>query len=182
MKHLGWGVVRGSTSRRAVQAMMQLLREDKRHICITPDGPRGPRRTMAAGAVYLASRLGLPVVCMGYGYDRPWRAKSWDRFAFPRPFSRGRAVFGPPLRVPPDLGKTEIESYRLYFERLMNWLTDEAERWATERQSRPGEAVMAQRYTPHCMDRPPAPSAPPMPPDLAAEWDLLTKGRPAAAA
>ena len=43
------------------------------HLTITPDGPRGPRRQLAPGAIYLASKLGLPLVVMGYGYDRPWR-------------------------------------------------------------------------------------------------------------
>jgi lysophospholipid acyltransferase (LPLAT)-like uncharacterized protein len=174
MQHLGWTVVRGSTSRRAVPALMRLLREDRRHLCITPDGPRGPRRTMAPGPIFLASRLGLPVVCMGFGYDRPWRVKSWDRFAIPRPFTRGRAVFAPPLRVPADLDREGMERYRLWFEQLLNWVTDEAERWATSGRRREGEAVMKRRYVPDCMHRPPAPSAPPLPAELAAGWEAMT--------
>jgi lysophospholipid acyltransferase (LPLAT)-like uncharacterized protein len=91
MRHLGWSVARGSSSRGGAAALLRLLRDDTSHLNLTPDGPLGPRRRMAAGAVYLASRLGLPVVCVGYGYDRPWRGRGWDRFAVPRPFSRGRA-------------------------------------------------------------------------------------------
>ncbi len=50
------------------------------HLTITPDGPRGPRRQLAPGCVYLASKLGLPLVAMGFGYDRPWRVRSaWDQ-------------------------------------------------------------------------------------------------------
>jgi lysophospholipid acyltransferase (LPLAT)-like uncharacterized protein len=174
MRHLGWGVARGSTTRGAAAALMRLLREDRRHINLTPDGPRGPRRTMASGAMFLASRLGLPIVCVGYGYARPWRAKSWDRFAIPRPFSLGRAVFGPPLTIPPNLGRADLERYRLWFEQLLNWLTDEAERWAADGRNRPGEGVMVPRYTPLVMERPPLPSAPPLPPDLKAAWDRLS--------
>ena len=55
------------------------------NLTITPDGPRGPRRQLAQGPVYLASKLGMPIVAMGFGYDRPWRFNSWDRFAIPRP-------------------------------------------------------------------------------------------------
>ncbi|MEZ6087245.1 MAG: hypothetical protein R3C05_04300 [Pirellulaceae bacterium] len=40
---------------------------------MTPDGPRGPRRELATGCIYLASRLQLPIVPLGLGYDRPWR-------------------------------------------------------------------------------------------------------------
>ena len=40
---------------------------------------------MQPGLVYLASRLGLPIVPVGFGLERPYRANSWDRFAVPRP-------------------------------------------------------------------------------------------------
>jgi lysophospholipid acyltransferase (LPLAT)-like uncharacterized protein len=176
MRHLGWSVIRGSSSRGGTAALLRLLRDDSRHLNLTPDGPQGPRRTMAAGPMYLASRLGLPVVCVGYGYDRPWRCrKSWDAFAVPRPFSRGRAVFGPPLRVPPDLGRSDLERYRDWFERLLNWLTEEAETWATGGERRAGEAVMLPRYAPHAFDRPPEPTAPPLPTGLAAEWEAISR-------
>ncbi len=174
MRHLGWSVVRGSTSCGGTGALLRLLRDDGRHINLTPDGPQGPRRRMAAGAVYLASRLELPVVCAGYGYDRPWRAKSWDRFALPRPFSRGRAVFGPPCRVPAGLGRADLEPYRRWFEKLLNWLTDDAEAWAGDGCRRAGEAVMTPRHAPHAPDGPPVPTAPPLPAGLATEWDALT--------
>src|SRR5262245_32647595 len=181
MRALGWNVVHGSSTRGGTAAVMRLLRDDTRHISISPDGPRGPRRTMAAGAVFLASRLGLPIVCVGYGYDRPWRMKSWDRFAVPRPFTRGRAMFGPPLSVPPGADREELERYRLWFEGLLSWLTEEAERWATEGGRRPGEV----RHLPHRAARsvrvPLAPSAPPMPTQLADAWAALTTRKPAAA-
>jgi|SRR5579883_234227 len=174
MKHFGWSITTGSTNRGGTGALLRLLREDTRHISITPDGPRGPRRTMALGPIFLASRLGVPVVCIGCGYDRPWRARSWDRFAVPRPFSRGRAVFAPPVRVPAEADRDELEQYRQWFENLLTWATDEAERWATEGRSRPGEAVMQPRYTPSIHYAPPAPSAPPLPDHLAAQWKALT--------
>lgn len=175
MRHLGWSVARGSTTHGARGALRQLLRIDRRHINLTPDGPKGPRREMALGAMFLASRMGRPVVCIGYGYDRPWRARSWDRFAVPRPFTRGRAVFGPPLYVPSGVDRKGLELYRLWFEKLMNWLTEEAVRWAESGRRRVGEVVMSPNYTPDQMNRPAEPSAPPMPAELAAEWDALPK-------
>lgn len=130
-RHLGFSCVRGSTNRGGVAALRELVRQGRNmNLVITPDGPRGPRRVMAQGAVYLASRLQLPLVAMGFGYDRPWRARSWDRFAIPRPFSRGRAVVGPPLSIPADLDRNGIEHYRQQTERLLNRLTLEAEQWA----------------------------------------------------
>lgn len=129
--HLGFEFVRGSSNRGGVAALRELLRKSRQmHLTITPDGPRGPRRRLAPGAVYLASRLGLPLVLMGFGYDRPWRFNSWDRFALPRPGSRARTVVTPEIFVPPDLDRDGLEHYRGRIEDLLNWLTAEAEAWA----------------------------------------------------
>jgi len=129
--HLGFEFVRGSTNRGGVAAIRELLRRSRRmHLTITPDGPRGPRRRLAPGAIFLASKLGLPIVAMGFGYDRPWRARSWDRFAVPRPFSRARAVPSGEIHVPPDLDRAGLEHWRQSVEDLLNRLTDEAEAWA----------------------------------------------------
>ena len=103
--HLGFDFVRGSTNRGGVSALRELLAKSRRmHLTITPDGPRGPRRVMAPGPIYLASKLGLPLVLMGYAYDRPWRLPSWDRFAIPRPCSRARAIATGEIFVPPGPG------------------------------------------------------------------------------
>jgi lysophospholipid acyltransferase (LPLAT)-like uncharacterized protein len=129
--HMGFDVVRGSTYRGSVAAVRSLVRESRhKHLTLTPDGPRGPRRVLAQGPIYLASRLGLPLIAMGLGYDRPWRMDSWDRFAVPRPYSRARAVVSPYVQVPPDLDRDGIEHYRQRVEQLLNRLTLEAEAWA----------------------------------------------------
>jgi hypothetical protein len=129
--HMGFEFVRGSSNRGGVGALRQLLRRSGRmNLTITPDGPRGPRRKLAQGPVYLASKLGLPLVVMGFGYDRPWRLRTWDHHAIPRPFSRARAVVSPAISVPSDLDRVELEQYRLQTERLLNRLTSEAEAWA----------------------------------------------------
>ena len=103
-----------SSRRGGVGAVRQLLRRGGRlHLTITPDGPRGPRRRLAPGTVYLASRLGMPLVLVGMGYDRPWRMGSWDRFALPRPYCRARAIVSPQVRVPADfIGKASSSSAR----------------------------------------------------------------------
>ncbi len=108
-------------------------------LILTPDGPRGPRRRLAEGSIFLASRLQMPIVCMGFGFDRPWRQKSWDHFAIPRPFSRARAVIGPFLEIPADLDRGGIETYRLEVERILDQVTVEAERWASSGRRKAGE-------------------------------------------
>jgi lysophospholipid acyltransferase (LPLAT)-like uncharacterized protein len=129
--HMGFEFVRGSSYRGGVTALRELVRKSQNmNLTITPDGPRGPRRELAPGPVYLASKLGLPIVAMGFGYDRPWRLATWDRHAIPRPFSRARAVVSPKIHVPADLDRSGLEHYRIEVERLLNRLTLEAEAWA----------------------------------------------------
>ncbi|TWT36069.1 hypothetical protein KOR34_09680 [Posidoniimonas corsicana] len=132
--------VRGSTYRGATGALRQLAAHSKdHHLTITPDGPRGPRRRLAQGPVYLASKLRMPIVCLGIGYDRPWRLRSWDRFAVPRPFSRARAVVSGAIRVPAELDREGIESWRVQIEQRLNNATHDAEQWAESGANRPGE-------------------------------------------
>ncbi|MDZ4657015.1 MAG: lysophospholipid acyltransferase family protein [Bythopirellula sp.] len=140
--HMGFDCVRGSTTRGATAAMMEMRRLGKQsHIAITPDGPQGPRREMAQGAIYLASKSGMPIVPMGFGMSFPKRAKSWDQFAMPRPFSRIRCVLGAPITVAPDLSREGLEDSRLHVQRMMNELTLEAELWAEKGGTRAGDSA-----------------------------------------
>jgi lysophospholipid acyltransferase (LPLAT)-like uncharacterized protein len=148
--HLGFEFVRGSTNRGGVTALRELLSKSRSmHLTITPDGPRGPRRRLAPGCVYLASKLQLPLVVMGYGYDRPWRVRSaWDQFAIPRPHSRARAIPSGEIFVPPDLDRDALEHFREKIERLLNRLTEEAEAWATSGTRRRGERLLRRQGAP----------------------------------
>lgn len=130
-KLMGFEFIRGSTNRGGVAAIRALLRTSRdMHLAVTPDGPRGPRRRLAPGPIFLASKLGLPLVALGCGYDRPWRANSWDRFAIPRPGSRARCVLSPEMHVPPDLDRHGMEHFRRNVEQVLNRLTETAEAWA----------------------------------------------------
>jgi hypothetical protein len=129
--HMGFDSVRGSTFGGGGTALRELERKGRHmNLAITPDGPRGPRRVLAQGPIYLSSKLGLPLVAMGFGYNAPWRLGTWDRFAIPKPYSRARTVVSPAMVIPPNLDREGVEHYRLQVERLLNRLTCEAEAWA----------------------------------------------------
>lgn len=131
-RHMGFRTIRGSTNRGGVAVLREMVRQrGSMNLAITPDGPRGPRRQLAPGPVFLSSRLGIPLVAAGLGYDRPWRVqRAWDRFAIPRPYSRARLIASPPLQMPEHLDRQGIEHYRQRVESLLNRLTDHAEHWA----------------------------------------------------
>ncbi len=140
----GLEAVRGSTHRGGTAALRELLDRGKgMNLAITPDGPRGPRRQLAQGAIYLSSRLQIPLVSLGVGYDRPWRnRRTWDHFAFPRPFSRCRAVLGPRIQVPADLEREDIELHRQRIEQHLNELTQLAEDWSEKKIDVPNSEIL----------------------------------------
>ncbi len=141
--HFGFEFVRGSTRRGGQRAVRDLMRKSQtHHLTITPDGPRGPRRHLAAGCVYLAAKLNMPIIAIGLGYDRPWRLNTWDRFAIPRPFSRARAIPSPPLRVPPHLDREGIQRYGRRVQQILRRLTAEAEAWAAAGTRKENEVVV----------------------------------------
>ena len=98
---LGYGTVRGSTSRGGGRALIQLIREldSGNDIAVTPDGPRGPAHVFAPGAAIAAQRTGAPVIPVRVVASRAWRLRSWDRFIIPKPFARIRIGYGDPTPV-----------------------------------------------------------------------------------
>ncbi len=135
---LGFGVVRGSTTRggcAALQSMMRAGQSNVTHLGITPDGPKGPRRTLQLGVVWVASTTGIPVVLTGIGFARAWRARSWDRFALPVPGSTIYGVLSEPIHVPKDLDRPGLEHWRLHLEERLMQVTELAEARATKPES-----------------------------------------------
>jgi len=105
MHLLGIETVRGSSTRGGARAMLKMLRavkNENRHLAITPDGPKGPREKVQKGTVQLAMKACLPIVPVCYATKRQWRINSWDHFYIPQPFTRGVFVFGEAVLVSPD--------------------------------------------------------------------------------
>lgn len=126
VQRFGFEVVRGSSSRKGVAAMLQLadVMASGRDAVITPDGPRGPAYELGAGIVFLAQKSGAAVVPINMEYSSYWRLKSWDRFILPHPFSNVRVVFGTPHVVRPTASDDEFESERLRLQSALMQLVE----------------------------------------------------------
>jgi lysophospholipid acyltransferase (LPLAT)-like uncharacterized protein len=99
------GAVRGSSSRGGAAAVLQLIEVLKSglDIGITPDGPKGPAREVKDGAIFLAQKLGVPIVPITNALSRKLEIKkAWDRFQVPLPFGRAVVAYGEPITVGPD--------------------------------------------------------------------------------
>lgn len=134
IKNMGFGVVRGSSTRGGSRAMINMVKEaEKGHfLAVTPDGPRGPREVAQSGIIFLAKKTGLPILPIGLGYSNCWRLPSWDGFRIPKPFSKVVLAFGEPISVPPELREEELENYRRVLEESLNSLSANAEAAAVQ--------------------------------------------------
>jgi lysophospholipid acyltransferase (LPLAT)-like uncharacterized protein len=123
----GYGTIRGSSSRKGVIAMRQLMDtlSADGNVLFTPDGPRGPVYQVSQGVIFLAQKSGAPIVPIHMEYSNCWRMKSWDRFVVPRPFSTLRAIFGEPIRIAPLSDPEQFETERLRLQNAMMSLVEQ---------------------------------------------------------
>ncbi len=131
-EHLGFGTIRGSTTRGGCEALRDMIHCQDSHLAITPDGPRGPRRKLQPGAILVASLTGLPIIPVGIDFSRAWRFNSWDQFALPKPLSAVVGVVGPRIHIPAKLDREGLERWRIEVEQRLHDVSAVAEQWARE--------------------------------------------------
>ena len=90
VQYLGINSLRGSSTRGGVKALIGAIKELKagNDIAITPDGPKGPRHSVADGIVLIAQKTNTKILFLNVKVDNYWQFKSWDKFVIPKPFSK----------------------------------------------------------------------------------------------
>jgi lysophospholipid acyltransferase (LPLAT)-like uncharacterized protein len=128
IERFGYGTARGSTTRGARKAMVQLVRTMKagKPAGFTLDGPRGPARVAQPGAVWLASVTGNPILPFHLEAASAWTLRSWDRTQIPKPFTDVSLVIGEPIEVVVDATETQREAARLLLEQRLAALEERA--------------------------------------------------------
>ena len=123
----GYGTIRGSTSRKGVIALRQLVDAlaAGSNVLFTPDGPRGPVYEISPGVIFVAQKSGAPIVPLHMEYSSCWRLKSWDRFCVPRPFSKVRFILGAALHVESTIDAEQFEEERLRLQEAMRSLVEQ---------------------------------------------------------
>lgn len=122
LEHFGMQPVRGSSSRRGPQALLEASRwvaEKSYNAVITPDGPRGPCYKIQEGIISLAQLTGRPIVPLGIEANSKIKARSWDKFQIPFPFTRCTVSFGEPIFVPREADDAERDRIRAKLEQVM---------------------------------------------------------------
>ncbi len=111
ISRLGYGVVRGSTSRGGSSALRTGLRAlaDGRSLALAVDGPRGPRHQPHGGAVALAVRGRVPLLYAVCAARPAVQLKTWDRMLLPLPLARVVVWYGR-VELPEGRGRDSIEA------------------------------------------------------------------------
>ena len=125
MMRMGYSVVRGSSRRKGVRALVDIKHavEAGSAAAFAVDGPSGPARKSKPGALYLAHKLGYPIVPAATAARPSWGIRStWCLYLVPAPFSRGLVMLGKPIAAAAD-GTLEVSE----LDRILNELTDEAD-------------------------------------------------------
>jgi lysophospholipid acyltransferase (LPLAT)-like uncharacterized protein len=115
IQRFNYGAARGSSTRGARAALIQMIRAVKagKSAAFTVDGPRGPIYQAKPGPILLASKSGVPILPFSISLDRWWKLPSWDGLQIPQPFARALVVIGEPIHVSKNDHENELTLTRL---------------------------------------------------------------------
>lgn len=130
---VGLKVLRGSSrnpkkdkDKGSAIAFRQMLKHirDGGCMCLTPDGPRGPRQRARPGAIKLAQATGAPLLAVASSTKSRIMLNSWDKLCLPLPFGRGVIVWAPIIPAPPrGADDATLEAVRRQLEDALNTAT-----------------------------------------------------------
>lgn len=122
-------MIRGSSHIGGKEAMQMMIDAvvDGSSLCITPDGPTGPRRVMKMGAVRVAQKAGVPLVLTGIAMKRKKMLRSWDRFEIPMPWTKACVVYSDPIMIDAKLEGEALNKILEGFQSKMLILQQQAE-------------------------------------------------------
>jgi lysophospholipid acyltransferase (LPLAT)-like uncharacterized protein len=123
LERWGYTVVRGSSSQGGKEALQSLVSlAEHNRVLLTPDGPRGPRHSMKAGAVVAAMRANVPLYLCRASYNGIRLEKSWDKFHVPTPFCRIQLCFSEPYYIASTITRDEVTERIGQYEKEMQHL------------------------------------------------------------
>lgn len=131
IKRLGYGTVRGSSTRGAISSLIEMIRLMKRGVptAFSIDGPKGPKYVAKLGACLLAKKTGNPMMPFVVECEKYWEVGSWDKLQIPKPFSRVNVIIATPIYVSAESEEQEIENKRTALQNSLDELVKRGEQW-----------------------------------------------------
>ncbi len=134
IQRLGYGAVRGSSTRGAVGAVVEMVRlmREGCTAAFTVDGPTGPPYVAKMGPVLLAKKTGQPIMPIAITTQRAWKAPTWDSFQIPVPFTRARVYVASPIYVAADADDDALMAKRDELQHALDELNRRGDQWIAE--------------------------------------------------
>lgn len=131
IQRLGYGAVRGSSTRGAVAALVEMIRAMKNGLPagFSIDGPKGPRYVAKMGACLLAKKTGNPIMPFVVESQKYWKIGSWDKLQIPKPFSRVKIIIAKPIYVSDKISDAELEDSRAELQKSLDELVVRGRQW-----------------------------------------------------
>jgi lysophospholipid acyltransferase (LPLAT)-like uncharacterized protein len=131
VQKLGYGSVRGSSTRGGTGALVEMIRLMRSGFAtaFTIDGPRGPRYEAKLGPVLLAKKTGDPLLPFSLDCKRYWAINSWDIAQIPRPFTRVKLMIEKPIYVSAESSDVDLETKRLELQATLDRLVEKGVKW-----------------------------------------------------
>ncbi|MCF7806947.1 MAG: DUF374 domain-containing protein [Candidatus Marinimicrobia bacterium] len=118
LEGLDYVTFRGSSTRggrRAFSGMIRYLKMQEFKVsAFASDGPKGPRYEMKAGTYVTAQHLDGFIIPVASTSKWSLRAKGWDKFFIPLPFSKAVLSFGDPIKAKPGLKSAALDKELKY--------------------------------------------------------------------
>jgi lysophospholipid acyltransferase (LPLAT)-like uncharacterized protein len=89
----------GSTRHGGVNVLRQGVKVLRKNyiLCLSPDGPRGPRMRLNDGCIYFAKMSGAPIIPVCFTTTKPWFQNRWDKYLISKMFSKIICAVGAPI-------------------------------------------------------------------------------------
>lgn len=133
-QRLGYGIVRGSSTRGgrdASREMLDLLKQDLM-MALTVDGPKGPKYKAKKGAVKLAQISGVPIIPTLIECKNYLQLNSWDNLQIPYPFTQAKVFVGTPIFVSKKINENEFENKLEEVQKQLDELVKRGENWRND--------------------------------------------------
>lgn len=142
IKRLGYGAIRGSSTRGGTKALVEMIRAMKQGLpmAFSLDGPKGPRYEAKPGAVLLAKKTGNPLMPFVVECRHFFRLKSWDRMQIPCPFTKVKIIIAKPIYVSAEADENEIENKLKELQISLDELVNLGQQWRNSFTSAPKTA------------------------------------------
>jgi lysophospholipid acyltransferase (LPLAT)-like uncharacterized protein len=138
----GAKIIRGSSHKgglHVVREVLKSLKNPNNHLCISPDGPRGPNMKINGAVLEFAKRTGAEIIPISYSSKKAKFSKTWDHYFIPKFFDDITIEIGKTYKLAKNSSDDQIKSAHDALETELNKITHNVDAKYSHPKITPGE-------------------------------------------